>query len=82
MQKVKVIEKTTTKGQITLPKFWRDLFETQHFLILPEENQLVIRPLILDDDSGYATVFNAERDNKGKGISAKKILKILKEVDG
>lgn len=78
----KVIEKSTTKGQITLPKSWRDLFNTQHFLILPEEDRLVIKPLILDDDSGYVSIFNADRDNDGKGISAKKILKILKSIDG
>ena len=75
----KVIEKTTTKGQITLPKFWRDLFKTQHFLVLPEDHQLIIRPLILDDDSGHATVFSARRDSKGKGISAKKLLKTIKK---
>lgn len=77
-----MIEKTTTKGQITLPKFWRDLFKTQHFLILPQENQLVIRPLVINDDNGHAIVFNAKRDNKGKGISAKKLSKTLKKING
>lgn len=76
------VQKTTSKGQITLPKHWRDRFKTTHFAVLAQANFLVIRPLSLDDEDNYITVFDAKRDNRGKGISAAKLLKILKSVNG
>ena len=74
------VQKTTTKGQITLPKHWRDQFKTNHFAMTPQDDFLVIRPLSLDDEDNYISVFDAKRDNRGKGMPAKKLLKILKSV--
>ena len=35
----------------------------------------------LDDEDGWETVFDATRDNKGKGIPAEDILKAIKNID-
>lgn len=74
----KVVQKTTSKGQITLPKIWRGQFKTNHFVLESVNDTMVIRPIFLDNPDNYNTVFNADRDNKGKGISANKLLKIVK----
>ncbi len=34
------------QGQITLPKAWRDKFDTKHFVIEINKNELTIRPII------------------------------------
>ena len=55
----------------------------------PKKNGLIIKPVFIkkqdladdDDLGGYETIFNADRDNKGKGIPADKLLKILKEIN-
>ncbi|MDO8499954.1 MAG: AbrB/MazE/SpoVT family DNA-binding domain-containing protein [bacterium] len=74
----KVVQKTTSKGQITLPKAWRGQFQTTHFVLEPSNDAVVIRPIFLDDPANYKAVFSAKRDNKGKGISAKKLLRAIK----
>lgn len=33
------------QGQITLPKTWREKFHTKHFLLIVEDEQLIIRPI-------------------------------------
>jgi bifunctional DNA-binding transcriptional regulator/antitoxin component of YhaV-PrlF toxin-antitoxin module len=77
------ITKATTKGQITLPAKWRRNFNTDTFFIKEKEDVLEIRPLDLNkiakDDY---TVFDAIRDNQGKGIRANDLIKILKKIDG
>ena len=73
-----VVQKTTSKGQITLPKVWRGQFNTTHFVLEPKNNTMIIRPIFLDDPDNYQTIFSADRDNKGKGISAKQLLKAIK----
>ncbi|MFA6423836.1 MAG: hypothetical protein WCV83_00815 [Candidatus Magasanikbacteria bacterium] len=72
------VQKTTSKGQITLPKVWRGQFKTTHFVLESNSDIMIIRPIFLDDPNNYKTIFNADRDNKGKGISAKKLLKCIK----
>lgn len=78
------ITKATTKGQITLPAKWRNNFKTDQFLVKEKGDALEIRPLFLDDlpTAKEYTVFDAIRDNHGKGIKAKDLLKILKKIDG
>ncbi len=73
----KVVQKTTSKGQITLPKVWRGQFKTNHFVLESNNEVMIIRPIFLDNPNNYEVVFNADRDNKGKGISAKKLLEYL-----
>lgn len=74
----KVVQKTTSKGQITLPKIWRGQFKTNHFVLESVNDTMVIRPIFLDNPDNYGVIFNADRDNNGKGISANKLLKIIK----
>lgn len=78
------IAKATTKGQITLPAKWRRNFSTDRFIMVEKNDFLEIRPLDLDklDLKKEYTVFDAIRDNNGKGIKAKDLVKILKKIDG
>jgi len=73
------IVKSTTKGQITIPAKWRNRFDTNRFLVNIKDTHLEIKPINLDEigKSQEYTVFDAIRDNKGKGIKAKDLLKIL-----
>ncbi len=76
------IVKTTTKGQITLPAKWRRQFKTNNFVATEKDGVLEIRPLDIEDATKTKeyTVFDALRDNKGKGIKAKDLSKLLKKT--
>jgi len=76
------ILKTTTKGQVTLPIEWRRKFNTNQFIATLKENKLEIEPLIIKQDKEIKefTVFDAIRDNKGRGLRAKDLVKILKKI--
>ena len=76
------ILKTTSKGQITIPATWRKKFDTNQFRAEIKEDRLEIRPLILEKEQEVKefTVFDAIRDNKGKGIKAKDLVNILKKI--
>ncbi len=77
-----VILKSTTKGQVTLPVKWREKFDTNQFIVNFKGDKLEIEPLIIDkkDKVEEITVFDAIRDNKGKGIKAKDLVDILKTL--
>ncbi len=76
------ITKITSKGQITLPAKWRRNFSTNQYIIEEKKDRLEIKPLILKElyKKNEYTVFDAIRDNKGKGIKAKDLIKILKKT--
>ena len=74
------IAKATIKGQITLPIGWRKRFFTNRFVMEEEGEILKIKPLDLEE--GFITVFDAGRDNDGKGVEAQELLKILKKING
>ncbi len=78
------ILKTTSKGQVTIPAKWRKKFNTNQFLATIKENKLEIEPLIIKQEKKQEvkefTVFDAIRDNKGKGIKAKDLVNILKKT--
>lgn len=76
------ILKTTSKGQITIPATWRKKFNTNQFIATLAENKLEIKPLILDKlkVKKEFTVFDAIRDNKGRGIKAKDLVSIIKKT--
>jgi len=76
------IVKSTTKGQITIPAKWRNRFNTDHFLVNIKDTHLEIKPINLDniDERQEYTVFDAIRDNKGKGIKAKDLVKVLQKT--
>lgn len=77
-----IITKITSKGQITLPAKWRRNFPTNQYIIEEKKDRLEIKPLILEElyKKNEYTVFDAIRDNKGKGIKAKDLIKILKKT--
>lgn len=76
------IVKATSKGQITIPAVWRRRFKTNRFLVDIKDSHLEIKPIDLDNlnKPQEYTVFDALRDNKGKGIKAKDLLKLLKKT--
>lgn len=78
------ILKATTKGQITLPSSWRNKFSTNYFSVIQKEGDVLeIKPLNLKDseEEKEYTVFDAIRDNQGKGIKASDLINILKGID-
>jgi len=76
------IVKATTKGQITLPAKWRNNFFTDRFLVKQMDNKLEIIPLDMDKLEAQTeyTVFDAIRDNKGRGIKANDLINVLKDL--
>ncbi|MFH1769692.1 MAG: hypothetical protein ABH833_03455 [Parcubacteria group bacterium] len=77
------IQRATSRGQITLPIEWRKSVKTNNFVVKTNGNTVEITPAKIkkNDKNGWYTVFNANRDNKGRGIKAEKLLKILREID-
>lgn len=77
------ILKTTSKGQVTIPAHWRKKFNTNQFTAVIKEDKLEIKPLFLEKEKEKVkefTVFDAIRDNKGRGIKAKDLVNILKKI--
>ena len=81
---MKTIEKIvymTEKGQITLPVAWRRKIGTNAVRISERSpgSHLNISPVETkeDDETGWTTVFNKDRDNGGKGLTADEFLKAL-----
>lgn len=80
---MKTIEKivyASEKGQITLPVAWRSQLDTNMFRIQTNElNNLEIVPVQAkqDEETGWVSVFDKERDNHGKGLTANEFLKAL-----
>ena len=71
------IQKATSRGQITLPIAWRRRMGARHFVIRALHDRLEIRPARLEATNQEFTVFDAIRDNKGKGSKAVDLKKIL-----
>lgn len=79
---MKIIVKTTSRGQITIPAKWRRNFNTNNYIIEEKKDVLEIRPLKEEAlEKEEYTVFDAIRDNKGKGIKAEDLVKILEELE-
>ena len=57
---------------------------TEQIVLKTKGNSIEISPFYISDKntSNEYTVFYAIRDNKGKGIKADDLLKILKEING
>ncbi|MFA5228494.1 MAG: hypothetical protein WC446_01910 [Candidatus Paceibacterota bacterium] len=78
---MKNIIKATSRGQITLPAKWRKGFDTDNFIIKEKKNSLEITPINLKEIENDYTVFDAIRDNKGKGIKASDLVNILEKIE-
>lgn len=71
----------TSKGQITLPVLWRRQVSTDQVLVAVKGDKIEITPARLAGEERWYTVFDAIRDNRGKGIKAKDLSKMLKRID-
>lgn len=76
------ILKATSKGQITVPSKWRKKYNTNQYIAKIKNDILEIKPLLLEKEgeSKEYTVFDAIRDNKGKGMKAKDLIKALDNI--
>lgn len=76
------ITKATSRGQITLPKIWRDKFKTNQYIIKAGDFKVEVMPVDAEDIEwiGAETIFNADRDNNGKPIKVKDFIKILESL--
>lgn len=72
------ISKATSKGQITIPKKWRDKFDTNQFIIKEEDDKLVIEPLVFNklEDNNWEEVVDFSKIKKG-GIDIDDVLSRL-----
>ncbi|MFH1012418.1 MAG: AbrB/MazE/SpoVT family DNA-binding domain-containing protein [Candidatus Peregrinibacteria bacterium] len=68
-------------GQITLPKAWREQFDTKNFLAKETEEGLLIKPL----EEGE-TVYYEEKDGFGlyceKGLPVDEIISKIRKIHG
>lgn len=74
------LQKITSKGQITLPIAWRNLTKTNTILVTQRGETLSISPARLEKEDTEYTVFDALRDNGGKGVKAKEMIVMLKKL--
>lgn len=80
METVQKIQRVTSKGQITLPISWRRVTGARTITLVIKGNRIEIAPTRLHEEKEY-TVFDAIRDNRGKGIKAVDLVKILRKID-
>lgn len=73
------IQKISSKGQVTLPASWRKAIKTDHISVSVVGDKLEITPARFDDTGEY-TVFDALRDNEGKGLKVKDLQKLLTSI--
>lgn len=80
MLTIEKIQRVTSKGQITLPAVWRKEFGTDQVMVTAKGGLIEIAPVRRSHSNEY-TVFDAIRDNKGKGIKAEDFIKILDKIN-
>jgi bifunctional DNA-binding transcriptional regulator/antitoxin component of YhaV-PrlF toxin-antitoxin module len=72
-------------GQITLPKIWRDRFDTDHFIAEEKDDGLLIKPL-QHYDEGQDAVYYETKDERGlhfpKGIDPQVLIDKIKKIHG
>lgn len=73
------ITKSTTKGQITLPMEWRKNFNTDNFLMEIDSQKIIIKPIEIKSLS-EEVIFDADRDNEGKGVTPDEMISMLKKI--
>jgi AbrB family looped-hinge helix DNA binding protein len=72
------IRKITSKGQVTLPAPWRNQFDVENVMIHQKDNGVLeITPYAIDEE--WESIFDAARDNNGKGIPVDDFLATLEE---
>jgi bifunctional DNA-binding transcriptional regulator/antitoxin component of YhaV-PrlF toxin-antitoxin module len=77
---MELLQKVTSKGQITLPIAWRNATGARTIVLaIKEGGRIEITPARRANSSEY-TVFDALRDNAGKGIKATDLARILQKL--
>ena len=77
------IQNITSKGQITLPVVWRRKTKAEQIVLRVRGDILEIAPAEIPIRGGQKeyTVFDALRDNKGRGLKASDLLTLLKKMN-
>lgn len=78
------IQRVTSKGQITLPIAWRrKMGNATTITVEMRDDSLIISPLRTEDerDEEWVTLFDAVRDNNGKGVPAKKLAQMIRRIN-
>lgn len=72
-------------GQVTLPKEWREKFETRHYLARETKYGLLIEPILLPDDEDYPVELTEYPDGARlhfpQGIPASVLAKQLRQAN-
>jgi len=77
------IQRVTSRGQITLPVSWRRLHGNAATIVVRAKGDtLEITPLRTEEEreEEWVALFDAMRDNKGKGIPAKELAKLVRGI--
>lgn len=74
------ILKSTERGQITLPKKWRQNFGTDNYTVQIFEEKLIIMPLHLKESLSEEVLYDADRDSNGKGVTPEEMIKVLRKI--
>lgn len=68
--------------RVNLDKYVRGVERGSSYTVLRRSKPVFrISPVETEDEAGWDTIFDANRDNKGKGIRAGEILRILRKID-
>jgi len=79
MKKYKKIQRVSERGQITLPKKWREYYPSDSVeLELQDSGELIIRPII-PLAANEESLWNAVRDNNGEGIAMEDFAEALRK---
>ncbi len=78
----KMIQKATSRGQITMPIAWRKKFKTNNYLVETGDSFLRITPFDIEDATDYNIVFDADRDNGGEDIFGEEIINMIDKING
>ncbi|MBI4234681.1 AbrB/MazE/SpoVT family DNA-binding domain-containing protein [Candidatus Peregrinibacteria bacterium] len=73
------VVRATTKGQITLPKAWREQFKTDNYMMTIKTEGLIIKPVKIEELE-EEVLFDAERDNDGKGVPIDEAIAFLEKL--
>lgn len=78
------VVRSTSKGQITLPMSWRAQFKTDNYLLRMNKKQIVVKPVYIEGfevgELEEEVLFDADKDNNGKGVSVDEMIKLLKKT--
>jgi len=82
MKTTEKIQRITERGQITLPISWRKKAGVRSILVREHGDGLEIVPFRTQDerDEEWVTLFDAVRDNKGKGVPADTLIASLEKT--